>query len=153
MEINKLKDCVENFVQQNDMFVIGVKCNESNVIDIIIDSIDGVTLEKCIELNKTIEAQFDREVEDYELTVSSASISEPFSHIKQYQKNEGCEIEVQFMDNEKQIGIMEDVTEDGFTLIYSKKIVEEGKKRKILKEFCDKVLFSDARKVTLVIKF
>lgn len=154
MDISKLKECVNSFASENELFVIEANCNESNVVSITIDAMNGVSLEKCIELNKHIESQFDREIEDYELTVSSASISEPFKHIMQYRKNEGSEVEVMFIANsEKLIGVMDDVTEDGFSLMYSKKVQEEGKKRKELKEFCDKIAFSDVKKVTLVIKF
>lgn len=153
MDIIKLKNCVEGFTSDNNMFVVEVKCSESNVIDITIDSIEGVSLAFCIELNKYIGSQFDREEEDYELTVSSASISEPFKHINQYRKNSGKEVEVQFLNSEKQIGILDDVTEDSFTITYSKKVVEEGKKRKVETEFCDTIKYSDVKKTKLVIKF
>ena len=153
MNIEKLKECVEQFVAQNEMFLIEVKCNESNVLSVTLDSLSGVPIDKCIELNKLIESQFDRDIEDYELTVASASISEPFRHINQFHKNSGYEVEVQFMNGTKQIGVMDNVTEDGFTLSYSQKVVEEGKKRKIMKDFSDVITYADANKVTLVIKF
>ncbi len=153
MNIEKLKECVEQFIVENDMFLIDIKCNESNVFNITIDSLTGVPIDKCIELNKLIESQYDRDVEDYELTVSSASISEPFKHINQFHKNSGYEVEVQFMNGTKQIGIMDNVTDDNFSLTYSQKVTEDGKKRKVLKEFVDTITYADANKVTLVIKF
>lgn len=153
MDIDKLKNCVEQHTSDNNMFVIGIKCSESNVIDITIDSMTGITLDKCIQLSKFIDSQFDREEEDYELTVSGASISEPFKHIQQYYKNSGKEVEVQLLNSEKLIGIMGDVNDSSFSLTYSKKILEDGKKRKIEKEFCDIITYDNVKKVTLVIKF
>lgn len=153
MDIEKVKNCVEQFVSDNDMFIVDIKYNDLNVVDITIDSMKGTSLDKCIELSKFIESQVDREIEDYELTVSGASISEPFKHIKQYYKNSGKEIEVLLLSNEKIKGVLGDVTESSFTITHLKKVVEDGKKRKVLVEFCDPILYSDVRKAALVLSF
>ncbi len=153
MEISKLQDCVEKYATENNLVVIDIKCSATNTIEITLDAIEGVSLDKCIELNKHIESNFDREEEDYELTVSSASISEPFKHLVQFQKNIGREIEVLNTESRKITGILEEVTEEGFTIAYTMKVLEEGKKRKVEKEFKDTFKYSEAKKVCLVFKF
>ena len=153
MDINKLKESAEEYAAENGLVVISLKCSSSNVIDIFLDSVEGVSIDKCIELNRLIESSFDRDVEDYELTVSSASVSDPFSHPIHYQKNIGREIEFFTHTSHKYSGVLESFDQDGFEVSYSEKVAEEGKKRKVLKEFTKKFPYSEVREVRLVFKF
>lgn len=157
MDIKELKKVVEEYISEmkstQEIFLIDITCTTSNVIEVVLDSIEGISLEKCIEVSKHIESHFDRDVEDYELTVASASISEPFKIKQQFIKNLDSDIEVVLNDSEKIIGILSAVEEDFFVLTYSKKVLEDGKKRKVLKEFSQKIAYDQAKSVKLVIKF
>ena len=66
------------------MFV-DVKVNTANVITVFFDRMEGVQVEHCLLISKYIEEYFDREVEDYELTVCSAGLDNPFMVDEQYQ--------------------------------------------------------------------
>lgn len=69
---------VENFLSSSDCYPVDVKITGDNRILIEIDSFDGVSVDDCVALNKHIEAQFEEEIGDYELEVSSAGLTEPF---------------------------------------------------------------------------
>ena len=77
-----INQVVEAYLDSSDYYLVDVKVSADNSISVEIDSFDGVSIDFCIELSRHIESQFDREVEDYELQVSSAGLTEPFKVVK-----------------------------------------------------------------------
>ncbi|MFM2292529.1 MAG: hypothetical protein RIS29_2342 [Bacteroidota bacterium] len=122
---------VEAYLDSSDYYLVDVKVSADNSISVEIDSFDGVSIDFCIELSRHIESQFDREVEDYELQVSSAGLTEPFKVVKQYEKNLGNEVEVLTKAGKKLTGILADANEAGFVLEIEKTVKPEGAKRKM----------------------
>lgn len=125
-----INQIVENYLDNTDYYLVDVKVTPDNRISVEIDSFDGVSLEFCAELNRHIESQFDREVEDFELEVSSAGLTEPFKVLKQYEKNIGNEVEILTKGGKKLSGILKEVHEDNFVLEIEKTEKPEGAKRK-----------------------
>ncbi|ADQ81028.1 protein of unknown function DUF150 [Paludibacter propionicigenes WB4] len=125
-----INQIVENYLDNTDYYLVDVKVTQDNRISVEIDSFDGVSLEFCAELNRHIESQFDREVEDFELEVSSAGLTEPFKVLKQYEKNIGNEVETLTKGGKKLSGVLKEVHEDNFVLEIEKTEKPEGAKRK-----------------------
>lgn len=129
--INKqeLIDVINTELEGSEIFLVEVKVSADNIIDVAIDSMGSVTIDDCIALNNKVLDHFDRDVEDYELTVGSYGISDPFKVLQHYKKNMGGEVEVLTKDGKKLKGTLKDVDEEGFTLTITKKVKLEGKKR------------------------
>lgn len=129
--INKqeLIDVINTELEGSDIFLVEVKVSADNIIDVAIDSMGSVTIDDCIALNNKVLDHFDRDVEDYELTVGSYGISDPFKVLQHYKKNMGGEVEVLTKDAKKLKGTLKDADEEGFTLTITKKVKLEGKKR------------------------
>lgn len=129
--INKqeLIDVINTELEGSDIFLVEVKVSADNIIDVSIDSMGSVTIDDCIALNNKVLDHFDRDVEDYELTVGSYGISDPFKVLQHYKKNMGGEVEVLTKDGKKLKGMLKDADEEGFTLTITKKVKLEGKKR------------------------
>ena len=102
-------------------YLVDVKVNTANSIIVYIDSFKGVLLEDCLQLSKYFEEQFDREIEDYELTVCSAGLENPFIVNEQYHKNIGKEVKVLLNNGKRERGII---------LSYDKDLVLEVIKNK-----------------------
>ena len=85
-------------------YLVDVKVNTANSIIVYIDSFKGILLEDCLQLSKYFEDQFDREIEDYELTVCSAGLENPFIVNEQYHKNIGKEVKVLLQNGEREKG-------------------------------------------------
>ena len=126
-----INQIVENYLVATDYYLVDLKATPDNRISVEIDSFDGVSIDFCAELNKHIESQFDREVEDFELEVSSAGLTEPFKVIKQYEKNIDNEVEVLTKSGKKLTGILVEVHENDFVLQIEKTEKPEGAKRKM----------------------
>ena len=125
-----INQIVENFLIDTDYYLVDVKITPDNRISVEIDSFNGVSIEFCAELNRHIQSQFDREVEDFELEVSSAGLTEPFKIVKQYEKNIGNEVETLTNTGKKIIGVLTEVRENDFVLQIEKTEKLEGAKRK-----------------------
>jgi ribosome maturation factor RimP len=53
-----------------------------------------------------VESIFDRDVEDYELSVCSAGLSQPFKVSEQYLKNIGKEVSIKLKDGKRKSGVI-----------------------------------------------
>ena len=112
----KIEKLVEEFITGTRLFLVAVRISAAGKITILVDRKEGVTIEECAELSRFLEKRLNRDVENYELQVSSPGIDMPFLVIQQYYKNEGRQIEVVGTDGEKYKGILKNVTDGGFEL-------------------------------------
>jgi len=144
---------IEDFIVGKDYYLVDLKNTPDNRISVEIDSFNGVSIDFCIELNKHIESLLDREIEDYELEVSSAGLTEPFKVLKQYQKNIGNDVEVLTKVGVKYNGILVDVNETGIVLEIEKMEKPEGAKRKVLVTEMLTFLFEDIKTTKYIITF
>ena len=87
-------EIAERHMAGSDMFVVECKVSPMGDIELLIDSDTAVKLEDCAALNRAIEAELDREVEDYSLMVASAGIGSELKHmlLTTYQKMLGQNI-------------------------------------------------------------
>lgn len=122
---------VEPKINELDGFLVDVKVNTSNFITIFFDRMDGVQVEHCLEISKYFEEKFDREIEDYEITVCSAGLDNAFTVDKQYQKYIGKEVGVLLMNGKRKSGIIVNYNED-LTLDVVKK--KKGSRKEYINE-------------------
>jgi len=147
----KVETEVLEFISNTEMFLVDITLSASNNLQIFIDSPIGVTIEQCVQLSRHIESKFDREEEDYELTVASAGISEPFKVYKQYLKNVGRTVTVTTSESKSFTGILAQVNEQEIQLQYQE-LVKQGPKGKKKKVDCEiSIPFSNIKKTLLVI--
>ena len=130
MDIKDIIAVTEKALEGTDMFVVDCTITPDNTIDIILDSDTRVSIDACAMLNRAIGEKFDRDVEDYSLTVASAGIGEPLKLVRQYQKLVGSSIEVLLKSGVKVLATLDEVTEENITLSYDEAVVVEGKKKK-----------------------
>ena len=144
---------IENFLTDTDYYLVDVKTTPDNRISVEIDSFDGVSLEFCAGLNRHIDSNFDREVEDFELEVSSAGLTEPFKVLKQYEKNIGNEVEVLTKTGKKLIGELVEVYENEFIIQVEKTEKPAGAKRKVTTAENLTFLYEDIKTTKYNIRF
>ncbi|MGN0228791.1 MAG: ribosome assembly cofactor RimP [Muribaculaceae bacterium] len=116
----------------DDLFLIDVTVSRDNTIVVEIDAYErSVTIDDCVALTRDVEAQFDRDVEDYELEVGSAGLTAPFKVKAQYHKNIGNPVEVLTADGRKLKGTLTEADDDAFVVQIAKMVKPEGAKRKV----------------------
>ena len=115
IETKKIIEAAERHLEGSDMFVVECTSTPGNEIELTIDSDTSVGIDACAELSRAVEAQFDRDEEDFSLTVMSAGIGS-----------------VLLTSGVKILAKLEEVTDEGITLSYEEKQAVEGKKKKQL---------------------
>lgn len=130
INIEKIRQTAEGLLENTDIYIIDIKCSPSNEIEVLIDSDSSVSIDSCIELSRAIDAQFDREQEDFELTVASSGVGQPLKVLRQYLKLIEKPVEVVFKNGTKMVATLTEATESSITLSYTERVAIEGKKRK-----------------------
>ena len=125
----ELAAVVEKALEDTNMFLVDLTVSKDNTIDVQLDSMQSITIDDCIAVNNAVHEVFDQDVEDYELTVGSYSLTEPFKVVKQYLKNLGQEVEVLTAAGKKLKGTLKSADDEQFTIVVATKTKIEGKKR------------------------
>ena len=136
------------------IFIVELKIGSNNSISLEIDSEVGfVTIDDCVRVSRNIEHNLDREVEDFELSVSSAGIDKPLRHWKQYPKNIGRTIKVKTKAGETFEGELTKVEEKFIEIIFEEALTIAGKKKKEKVQRALQLSFENLTEVKVVISF
>ena len=154
MNVSEIKDAISNEIVARGCYLVDVTVSKDNEIEVIIESEEGrIELDDCVAISRYFETCFDREKEDYELTVTSAGLDLPFKVLKQYIKAVGTKVEVQLKGGKKLIATLTAADEESITLSYTAKEAVEGKKKKELVEHNDRFTMDQENSVRPYIEF
>ena len=131
---NVVKKLVDEWLQDQEYFLVDIEISPDNRIVVEIDHADGVWIEDCVALSRYIEERLSRDDEDYELEVGSAGLGQPFKVPQQYINFIGKEVEVLDADGVKVKGVLKAVDGNDFTVGVEEKVKIEGKKRPVKQE-------------------
>ena len=92
---NKVQELLDGaLTERSYLFLIDLSINDANKISIVLDGDNGVSLQDCIDVSRAVEADLDREEQDFSLEVASAGLSSPLKFVRQYKKNLGRNLKV-----------------------------------------------------------
>ncbi len=150
---DSVNQLVSGYLEERDFFLVDMHISRDNRIAIEIDSDNPVSLDDCADLSRYIESKLDREIEDYELEVSSAGITSAFKIDRQYVKNLGKEVEVLTRNGMKYKGVLQNFDDDGIDLLIEQKVKLEGAKRKTIVEEVIPIKKNNIKTTKLIIRF
>ena len=153
IDVKLVTEIAERHLEGSDMYVVECKISPMGEIELLIDSDTAVKLEDCAALNRAIEAELDREVEDYSLMVASAGIGSELKLLRQYNKIIGSSVEVLLKDGIKLLAKLNSADEAGIAISYEEKQVVEGKKRKVTVEVTKNYAWEDIKYVKEYLDF
>lgn len=140
---------MEPEVAKRGCFITEVSVSADNDITIAVESEEGIVdMDDCVAISEKFQEIFNRDEEDYSLTVTSAGLDQPFRILKQYIKAIGSQVEVKTRDGRKIIGTLTSADEEAFTLAYEIKEAVPGKKKKELVRHEDSFAYGDVNSVT-----
>lgn len=149
-EIVKL---VEEKIEGTEYFIVDISVSPSNQIRVEIDGNRGVQINDCVQISRHIEGNYDREEVDFELTVSSAGMDQPFKILRQYERYIGREVETKTTTGDKMKGILVSADQDSMVLEITRKEKIEGKKKKQLVTENKIVPMEQVKETKVVISF
>ena len=150
---NMLISLTEEYLKDTTYYLVDLILGNDNSIIVEIDNDEGVDIDQCVALSRHIEAQLDRDSEDFELTVTSAGLTSPFKTIRQYRKYEGKEVEVLTRTGVKHNGILRSSDNEGFILTITRKVKPEGAKRKQEVDEDIRFKYDDVKHTKYLIRF
>ena len=154
MNVSEIRDAICDEIVARKCYIVDVTVSKDNDVEITIESEEGtVELDDCVAISRHFESKFDREQEDYSLTVTSAGLDQPFKVLKQYLKAVGTKVEVMLKGGKKMVAVLEAADEESITLKYSMKEAVEGKKKKELVEHVDRFTMDQVNSVRPFIEF
>jgi ribosome maturation factor RimP len=154
MKISEIIDAISSEIVARGLYLVEVTVSKDNDVEVTIESEEGkVELEDCVAISRFFETKFDRETEDYSLTVTSAGLDQPFKVFKQFEKAVGKKVEVQLKGGRKMVAVLEAADQESITLKYSQKEALEGKKKKEIVEHVDRFTMDQVNSVKPFIEF
>ena len=147
MDVSKIETIVADFAAGTDLFLVEVKISPMNEVEVVVDSDTAVTIDQCAALSRAIEAGFDRDAEDFEMSVMSAGIGQPLKLPRQFRKAVGHPVEAVMKDGMKYAGVLESADEEKIVVVWEERQLVEGKKRRQLVEVRKELRLDEAKSV------
>jgi ribosome maturation factor RimP len=126
IEKAKINQLIDEFLTDSPLFLVDLKVSGRNQILVYLDGDNGVPISSCVQVSRLIESSLDREVEDFELEVSSVGIDKPLVMPRQFRKNIGREIMFTGEDGKKIKAKL--IAADDSTMTIEKEIPKKKKK-------------------------
>lgn len=137
----------------DDQFLVDVTVSATNVIHVMVDGDSGISINQLVEISRYVEEHLDRDAEDFELSVFSAGLTEPFKLVRQYKKNVGKEITLVLKNGQKLAGILLKADDQGIELEVVSKEKTEGSKKKELVKRIHPFPYSEIKEAKTILKF
>ena len=145
----ELENCLKT---REDLFLIDLDISTENSIKILIDGDNGVTLEDCIYVSRSIEHNLDRDKYDFSIEVSSSGALTPLSSIRQYIKNIGRTLLVKTRSDENYEAKLVAANSDQISLFWKQRENKPVGKGKITVEKKINLLYNDIIEAKVKIK-
>lgn len=121
----RVHELVEEKIKGSELFIVEVKVSGGNRISIALDRPTKLNVDDCAEVSRYVEAGLNRDVEDFEITVSSPGLEQPLKVLNQFLKHQGRNVRVVMKDGRLLRGKMNSANEEGITL----EVFRENKKK------------------------
>ena len=153
--INKetIKALTEEWLHDNDYFLVDINFASDDRIVIEIDHADGVWIEDCAELSRFLQERLGDELGEYELEVGSAGLGQPFKVAQQYINHIGDTVEVLDQNGQKVMGTLKSVDGRNFVVTVQEKQKQEGKKRPVIVDVDKAYSMDDVKYVKYILAF
>jgi ribosome maturation factor RimP len=143
----------EAHLNGTDKFVTRINVGSGNGIEILIDGDTPVSIKDCVGLSRFIEANLDREKEDFAIEVSSHGAANPLVNQRQYKKHIGKTFEIKLNDDTKHEGELVEYNENELTIKYSTRENKPIGKGKVTVEKKETIPFKTIKESKVKLKF
>jgi ribosome maturation factor RimP len=130
MNQTAVKDIVDEALALNEsLYLIELSISVNNKVQVVIDGDNGVSLSECMRISRVVNDNFDREVEDFSLEVTTPDIAHPLKVKRQYIKNLNRILKIKTAEEELE-GTLVSADEDTIVLQWKArepKLVGKGK--------------------------
>ncbi len=150
-----IEDIVNSQLEDNPLFLVEVKVSPQNRIRVFIDGDQGVSIDDCKKLSRHLESALDRDIEDFELEVSSVGVGAPLQQRRQFRNNTGRMLSVILNDQSVVRGRLVEVSQEEIVLEKEKPLKGKKKAREPETDAADRVAipFEDIDRAKVEVSF
>lgn len=153
MDKAKVRELLDRALEQESAFLIDFSISSSNVINVSVDTLEGITLKGLTAVSRMIEHNLDREVEDFELSVSSPGVGSPLLVKEQYIQNIGRDLKVRTTNDEEFVGELLSFEEEILTLQWEERVPKEVGKGKVTVKNEAHIALADVKEAKVQVRF
>ena len=150
---SNIEEIIRKHIADTGIFLVDISVSPGNIIHVYLDKPDGISIDECTEINRHIISQLDKDIEDYELEVSSPGLGLPFKVFQQYQKNLGRNVELVLKTGLKIKGKLIEASPERIEIEEQKKHRDGSKKKAELITIITSYLMSEIKSAKLVVSF
>jgi len=130
--VEYIKSLLLKKIEGTGIFLVEVIVRQGNIITVYLDKPDGISMDECADINRFLNVNLDRDIEDYELEVSSPGIGVAFKVREQYIKNIGKDVEVTINNGNKLTGKLLSFSDQEIEMEVLSKDEADHKSRKLI---------------------
>ena len=138
--------------EKPSVFLIDLTITDAMKIIVTLDGDQGVTLQDCIDINRVIENNLDREEQDFSIEVASAGVSTPLKLVRQYKKNIGRTVKVKTATDVIE-AVLTDANDEFITLTWTAREPKKIGKGKETVEKTRELPYSEIKEAIVTITF
>lgn len=129
--VEEVKSLILSKLEGSDAFLVDLSVSTSNKIQIEVDTPQGISIQRCVEISRFLEGELlEQGEDDFELQVSSPGLDKPYRVYEQYEKNVGRTVLVKTKEGKKINGLLKATDQSGIVVEVKEKKPIEGKKKK-----------------------
>ena len=111
-----VRDHLKEILDEAGCFLTDIRVDKNNKIMVSIDRNEGINIDDCVSISRSLESRLDRDREDFALEISSPGLDSPFKVIEQYHKNRGKKVRVVSKDGLTVEGLLKEVSDSGIEI-------------------------------------
>ncbi len=142
----------EGLQEKPSIFLIDLTITDSYKIIVTLDGDNGVQLQDCIDISRTLENNLDREEQDFSLEVASVGVGSPLKMVRQYIKNIGRTLIVKLASETIEAELVE-VTDNFITLSWQAREPKKIGKGKETVQKRQEIPFSEIKQAVVTVTF
>ncbi len=145
----KIIEAVIAAIGEQEIFLVDILLLPDNHITVFLDSMDGLTIEQCSYISRTMQPMLDKHSDEYLLDVSSPGLDMPLRHPAQYLKNKGRMISVLLHSGTRIDGKLSELN-DG-SIIVNTEVKKKNGKKKYVEQVQHTISISDIKTTKLIL--
>ncbi len=150
----KVTQLLNDFLEtREDLFLIDLSISETKAIKVVLDGDNGVSVEDCVAASRAIEHQFDRDVVDFSLEVTSAGATAPLTQMRQFKKNKNRTIKLVTVENEKYEAELVDANDEEIKLRWKTREPKPVGKGKVTVTKEESIAYNNIKEAKVKLKF
>ncbi len=142
----------EGLIEKPSVFLTDLTITDAFKIIVSLDGDNGVVLQDCIDISRSIEHNLDREEQDFSLEVASVGVGSPLTMVRQYKKNVGRTLVVKLANTTIE-ATLENATEEQIILTWEAREPKKIGKGKETVQKRQEIPYSDIVEAIVTVTF